>query len=212
MQELVKIQDRNGKKAVSARELYEKLGYNTNQWKRWYEKNIIKNEFAVENEDWVLLDIRSSEQGRGNFGKDFALSLDFAKRLSMMARTEVGERIRQYFIEIEKHALKPLSTLDMLEMSIRQLREQESRVNTIENDVKQLKAASLTRPDYFTVVGYATLNNMRIGIQIASKIGQKASRLCKMNGYPMDEISDPRFGKVHAYPKFILQQVFNEAI
>lgn len=38
----------------------------------------------------------------GNETKDFALTIDFAKRLAMMAKTEKGEQARKYFIECEK--------------------------------------------------------------------------------------------------------------
>lgn len=101
MNELIKLSDDgNGKKVVSARELYQKLGYDLGQWSRWYKKNIVNNPFAIENQDWIGFDIKS----RGNETKDFALSLDFAKRLSMMAKTEVGENYRKYFIECENIA------------------------------------------------------------------------------------------------------------
>ena len=83
MSELIKItEDVAGNKIVSARELYQKLGYDLSQWSRWYKKNIVNNNFAIENEDWVGFDIKSN----GNDTKDFALRLDFAKRLSMMAK------------------------------------------------------------------------------------------------------------------------------
>lgn len=96
--ELIKITEINGNQVVSARELYEVLGYNSTQWKRWYEKNIINNEFAIEEEDYIGFDTMSS----GNKTKDFALKIEFAKKLSMMARTENGETARAYFIECEK--------------------------------------------------------------------------------------------------------------
>lgn len=98
MQELIKITEQEGKQAVSARELYEFLGFNKAVWKRWYEKNIVKNPYAVEYEDWEGFNIELN----GNETMDFALSLDFAKRLSMLARTDKGEQIRKYFIACEK--------------------------------------------------------------------------------------------------------------
>lgn len=98
MVELIKVsENENGNKVVSARDLYLKLGYDSSQWSRWYKKNIINNSFAIENEDWVGFDFMS----KGNLTKDFALSLDFAKRLSMTAKTETGENYRKYFIECE---------------------------------------------------------------------------------------------------------------
>lgn len=77
---------------------------------------------------------------------------------------------------------------------------------------RELKAAILTSPDYFTIVGYATINKMQIGLKVASRLGRKAAMLCKEKGYIMDDIPDPRFGRVHSYPKMVLQQVFNESL
>ena len=102
MEALIKITENNGKKAVSARELYEGLGYNSAVWARWYKKNIVNNKFAIENEDWVGFNTMLN----GNDTKDFILSIDFAKKLSMLARTEKGEQIRNYFIEVEKQSIE----------------------------------------------------------------------------------------------------------
>lgn len=102
MEALIKITENNGKKAVSARELYEGLGYNSAVWARWYKKNIVNNQFAIENEDWVGFNTMLN----GNDTKDFILSIDFAKKLSMLARTEKGEQIRNYFIEVEKQSIE----------------------------------------------------------------------------------------------------------
>ena len=74
MIELIKIHNNNGRKAVSARELYEKLGYDLSNWKKWYVKNITGNQFAIENEDYVELVLSTRTQ-------DFALSIDFGKEV-----------------------------------------------------------------------------------------------------------------------------------
>lgn len=101
MEELIKISfNENGERVVSAKELYLKLGYDLSQWSRWYKKNIEDNDFAVEFQDWVRLDIVSN----GNPTKDFAICLDFAKRICMMARTAKGEECRNYFIYCERVA------------------------------------------------------------------------------------------------------------
>lgn len=111
--ELIKINtNEKGTQVVNAKELYEFLGLNSAHWKRWYTKNIETNEFAIENEDWVGFTIRVS----GNETKDFALSIDFAKKLAMMSRTEKGEQARKYFIECEKAAKQPAKQLSRAEI------------------------------------------------------------------------------------------------
>ena len=111
--ELIKISENNGQKAVSAKELYEFLGYNKTHWAKWYRKNIEENEFAIESIDFQTFALSAN----GNDTKDFALSLDFAKRLSMMARTEKGESARNYFIECEKVVKNPLQNISRIDLA-----------------------------------------------------------------------------------------------
>jgi phage anti-repressor protein len=95
----IKIFDtEGGKRAVSAKQLYENLGYKGNQFSRWSKKNIVNNPFAVEKIDWIGLDINVE----GNIIPDYVLTLDMAKTICMMSRTEVGHKIRMYFIAAEK--------------------------------------------------------------------------------------------------------------
>ncbi|WP_443901370.1 antA/AntB antirepressor family protein [Odoribacter laneus] len=201
MNELIKIVENNGKQAVSARELYEKLGFASQHWASWYKKNITSNAFAVENEDFAQLPL----SGRT---LDFALSIDFAKRLAMMARTETGEQIRNYFIEVEKRATKPLSQLDILAQSVQILQAQEKRIAQVENRVKIIEAKQAIRSNFFTIVGYATLQGIQCGLKMACSLGRKATNLCKQRGVKPEEIPDPRFGKVKTYPEEILKEVF----
>lgn len=211
MKELITITEQNGKKAVSARELYEFLGYNTSQWKRWYTKNILKNEFAAMNEDYVGFDMMSS----GNKTMDFALSINFAKKLSMLAKTEQGEKARDYFIACEEKLIessKPLSQIEIILKSAQVLLEQDKRINQIEDKVKTLEAKSTTTSNYFTVVGYANLHNIACGLKLASSLGRKASRLCAERDILTESLPDPRFGKVKTYPYPILDEVFNQPI
>jgi anti-repressor protein len=77
------------------------------QWSRWYKKNIEDNPYAIEMKDWMGFDIMSN----GNTTRDFQLTIDFAKKLSMLSRTEVGERIRDYFVECEKRLTKSVISI-----------------------------------------------------------------------------------------------------
>ena len=130
MKKLIKIKEQDGNQVVSAKELYQNLGYDKSQYKRWYEKNIVNNDFAIINQDYSLLDIRSSEK-RGNFAKDFALSIDFAKRISMLARTIEGENIRNYFLEVEKIAksnVAPTNPLDLLKLAVFEMEKKDKQI------------------------------------------------------------------------------------
>lgn len=101
MQELITIrEDQNGQPVVSARELYDRLGLARAHWSKWSRVNIEQNPFATENQDWMGFTLWVN----GNLTKDFSLSIDFAKKLCMLAKTEIGEQIRNYFLECERLA------------------------------------------------------------------------------------------------------------
>lgn len=92
-----------GEHIESARHLYLELGLNEAHYSRWSKKNIINNEFFLEDRDWFIVTRPKGEcSNNGNYAKDFKISLDFAKHLSMMQRTENSHKVRCYFILMEK--------------------------------------------------------------------------------------------------------------
>jgi phage anti-repressor protein len=134
MQQLIKITtNEQGSKVVSARDLYEFLGYESNKFARWAKSKILENDFAIENQDWQGLDINV----QGNITKDYALSIDFSKRLSQMARTAKGEEIRNYFIDCEKQlqAPKELTKKEILLLAL----ESEERALAAESKILELQ-------------------------------------------------------------------------
>ena len=96
MNDLIKLTEQNGKVAVSARELYSFLDVNT-PFTIWIKRMI---EYGFEqSKDFVTILLESSG---GRPSTDYSLSLDCAKEISMLQRTEKGKQARQYFIEKEK--------------------------------------------------------------------------------------------------------------
>jgi len=212
MKDLVKIQvNADGKKAVSAREMYLGLGLNPAAWQRWANKNIEKNPFAVENKDWVLLNIVLSESSnvspslgrtkKGNFAKDYVLTLDFAKKICMQARTQRGEDLRNYFLEVEKVAMNN-QTAQMVEAS---------KWQELENKVNRLEASTITTEvNEFTIHGYCGLHKIKVSYNEAQALGKLASKKCREQNEPIGTIRDYRFGTVHIYPERILKITFEE--
>lgn len=88
--------DENG--MTTARALYEFLELAQGQFSRWAKTNIENNEFYEEGKDWWGFDIVSN----GNNCKDYRLTTDFAKHLSMESHSEKGKIARQYFITVEE--------------------------------------------------------------------------------------------------------------
>ncbi len=113
MSKLIKITtNEEGKQLVLARELYLGLELNKTNWSRWYPKNIEQNEYFTENIDFV--GVRHKDEG--NEVQDFAISLDFAKHIAMMARTEKSHEYRNYFLECEKEVLNTSQLSPELQM------------------------------------------------------------------------------------------------
>lgn len=136
MSNIITIEEKNGKQAVSARELYDKLGLNKTQWARWAKKNIEKNEFAVG--EFERFDMMSS----GKEIIDYALSINFAKKLCMQAKTIQGEQIRNYFIEVEKRYIENINTPSTYLDALKQLvaKEEERQLLIEQNNEMKPKA------------------------------------------------------------------------
>ncbi len=98
MNEIITLNPTNSRFPVSARELYEKLGFDLCNWARWTKQNISDNKFAIKDQDYEGFFTMKN----GNQTQDYQLSLDFAKRLAMLSRTEKGELVRNYFLEVER--------------------------------------------------------------------------------------------------------------
>lgn len=181
------------------------------QFADWIKHRIKKYEL-IENVDYVSFSL-NGEKGRPQ--EEYALTVDCAKELSMVEGNAKGKQARQYFIACEnklKESAKPLSTLDLLELTIKGMRENNQEIQEVKQKVLELEARTQTRPEYFTVVGYGTLNGININLTMASRIGQRASRICKQRGIQTDKTPDPRFGEIKMYPKAILEEVFSQSI
>jgi len=83
----------------NARDLHAFLEVQT-QFKDWIVRRIEEYSFE-EGKDFCS---NLSESTGGRPAKEYALSLDMAKELSMVERTEKGKQARQYFIDCERRA------------------------------------------------------------------------------------------------------------
>lgn len=102
--EVIKIEENDGKQAVNARELHQKLG-SKQEFANWMRNRIEKYGF-VENQDYSSFDNFVKREKGGSVRKEYALSLDMAKELCMVENNDAGRRIRKYFIDMESEARK----------------------------------------------------------------------------------------------------------
>lgn len=87
---------------VNARDLHGFLEVGKD-FSTWIKDRIDQYDF-VENQDFVCSPVSGSEGRGGHNRKDYHLSIDMAKELSMVERNHKGKEARQYFIECERRA------------------------------------------------------------------------------------------------------------
>jgi hypothetical protein len=168
---------------------------------------VLKSDFIQEVDFQALR--RNAQRGAAS-PVDYFLSTSCLEYFIARKVRPVFEVYRQVFHKVATP--KHLSQSEMLLQSVQMLVENERKVSQLESKVQEIDARTRTRPEYFTVVGYGTLNGYSVNLSMASRIGSSASRKCKLQGIEMDTIPDPRFGQVKMYPKFILDEVFREAV
>lgn len=90
---------------TTARKLYAFLELAPQHFARWCKKNITENDFATENEDYTRLTTNGETPTGGKVEReDYRLTAQFAKKLSMMSKSERGEQARDYFTSVEDKA------------------------------------------------------------------------------------------------------------
>ena len=139
--ELIKIIERDGRQLVSGRELHEFLEIRT-KYEDWFRRMV---EYGFEE---AIDFIRVAQKRATNNLKnpvttviDHAISIDMAKEISMIQRTEKGKIARQYFINCEKKLkeVKKLSPMELMELQFIALKEQKEKIAQVENRVDKLE-------------------------------------------------------------------------
>lgn len=156
MEQLIKIQkDEKNRQVVSAKELYDFLGFASQHWAKWYKKNIVWDIFFENNKDYVQLPLSGSSKS-----VDFAISIEMAKEISMLARTEKGKQARQYFIDCEKQ----LSQFRQIPQNFREAlllaAEQELVIETQKETIKKLEPRSLYFDHMITTDGLVSMQEV----------------------------------------------------
>ena len=139
--ELIKIIEREGRQLVSGRELHEFLEIKT-KYKDWFPRMV---EYGFEEEiDFIKVAQKRATNNLKNPVTtviDHAISIDMAKEISMIQRTEKGKAARQYFINCEKKLkeVKKLTPMELMELQFKALKEQEEKIVQVENKVDKLE-------------------------------------------------------------------------
>jgi phage anti-repressor protein len=126
MNEIIKI-DSNNK--VSGRELHEflEVGRDFTTWM----KQMVGYGFN-EYTDYEVYTVSGENPSGGRPAVDYIMTIDMAKEICMIQRTDKGKQARQYFIECERRLKKPMSQLELMVASAQQLLEHDRAIKEIE--------------------------------------------------------------------------------
>ena len=225
------IANEQGSQVVSARDLHKFLiteakgGQIGEDYSNWIKRNIeycrLEKGFDY---DVIEYDYRGAEISESDnqqvrvYKREYILTLDSAKEISIVQNNDKGREARQYFIACEKkfrEQAKPVSQIDLLIQSAIALKENQERTERLEkqqqeneNRLLQLEAKNQTRPECYTVAGYASLINKPINLALAKIIGIEAKKICKASEWAIDKTHDPRWGKINVYPLDAIRTAF----
>ena len=65
------------------------------------------------------------------------------------------------------------------------------------------------REDYFSLVGYTSLNGIKTNRSELAMHGMTLKKMAKLNNFTVRQIPDERWGKVNSYPVELLDEYFN---
>lgn len=160
------------KQTVSARELHKALGIEK-RFSAWFETN---SQGFVENEDFTsVLSGTVVNNGAKRDLQDYEMSVDMAKHLCLMSRTEKGKQCRQYLIDLEKAWNTPeqifARALKMADQTINKLKsENHALVAKIEqNKPKTIFADAVSTSHTSILVGDLAKLICQNGVQIGQK-------------------------------------------
>lgn len=186
MEALIKVTEYNGQSVVSARELHSFLEVKT-EFAKWMVRMF---EYGFqEHKDFIQVSVKNDDNLKGGRSTliDYALTLDTAKEISMLQRSDKGKQARQYFIECERKLRNPLenvSKLDIAKMLVeseeRKLmleQENERKSREIEYHVKTIKEQAPTVAYATTVLDSMDLIATNV---IAKEFGMSAISFNKM--------------------------------
>ena len=120
--------------SVNARDIHLELGVKT-QFSLWIKRAIEKYDF-IENDDYSILNIANSNGGKDI--KEYIVTMDMAKELSMLENNPKGKKFRKYFIEVEKQSKRVLTTSEQIALLAKGHQDTEKRISALE-ETKRLE-------------------------------------------------------------------------
>jgi phage anti-repressor protein len=225
--ELIKITTKDGKQLVSARELHEflEIGKVFGAWINdmigyGFEENVDYTTYWSDSKNGNAVEYLGSPQKMSAKGytKEYIITIDMAKELSMIQRTEKGKQARLYFIECEKQ-LKTIDLKANLLLAIynggqegvaasKKLTEMEVAAATqpLLEENKELKIQTQKDREWFSIKRVAMINNTSWKNYKWKDLKNAGIEL----GYTVKKVFDANYGEVNAYHIDVWKKVYPE--
>ena len=143
MNSLIPINYDNDRQTVSARTLWQFLERPYRDFTEWF--NQFKTYGFAESIDFRTLSENIEKPQGGRPSVDYEITIEMAKELCMLQRTEKGKQARQYFIELEKRWNSPEAVMARaLKMADKKILSLQGAVNTLQTENKLLSQQTLT--------------------------------------------------------------------
>lgn len=168
MGEIIKINYETENPTVSARELYKELEIKYD-FTRWVNSNF---KGFIENVDFSRghMDVNANRYGGTQVVEDYDLTIDMAKHLCLMSKTEKGKICRQYLIDLDKAWNTPEQVMARaLKMANQTIDNLKNNTAELLEDVKRMKPKEI-----FADAVSASHTSILIG---------DLAKLLKQNGY-----------------------------
>ena len=190
MDKLIKIKEENGEQIVSIKDLHYFLEVKTSIgiWaKRMFEYGFIENQdyTPIKSENPVNKQVTIS---------DYAITLDTAKHISMMMRTDNGMKARQYFIDYEKQSIQTKLPTTYKE-SLKQLLVQVELNEKQGIEIQGLEQALDVSEQWISIIRYS----QEKGIKESSLNWRVLKAYSIDKGIEIKKVPCPRFGTKNLY-------------
>jgi len=164
MNELLKVNYGNDRITLSARELHGFLGIGT-EFAKWMQR-MCEYGFS-ENQDYRVFVKNDDNSKGGRPSTDYEITLDMAKEIAMIQRSDKGKEVRQYFLELERRWNSPEAVMN------RALEYSRKQVKALMEENKELKPKAL-----FADAVSASDESILIG---------QLAKLIRQNGYEIGQ-------------------------
>lgn len=145
MNELIRVTTKGDTQVVSARDLHSELKVKT-RFSLWVKQNF---KHFRESIDFTSVVVNTEVQNNGGIQirelQDYALSVEMAKHIAMMAGTEKGYEIRDYFIKVERAWNSPEMVMKRaLEIANVKVEQLEAKLDEVKPQVLFANAVSVS--------------------------------------------------------------------